>query len=342
MRCLALASELDMQGYTIAFLSRVMPATLSKVFKEANIHLYLLSYDIKLDEQPYLLTNYELVDANETLALVKKLNPLWIVTDSYGISDLWEKKVRALNTHLLAVDDLANRPHDCDLLLDQNYLPNMQKRYQSLLPRSTQCLLGANFVLLRSVFYSERKTLLPYCRRFNDKKITVCFGGSDASNETQKALIALLCVCDESYFITIIVGSLYKHLDDLYNLISSHNNVQIIQQVNNIETYLSTSFLAIGAIGTMTWERCCMGTPSIVASIADNQLEVSNYLSEKKYHTYVGHCSITSVNVYRTVLASLIDNYEYLFNQHQLVSQLVDGLGVQRVVERMKKISGEK
>jgi len=338
MRCLALAFQLQQCGYNVGFISRIMPQKISQLIEEHGMTICWLQ-PVNGSEQVNWLADNELLDAQQVVDVVRFLKPQWVVADNYGIGSPWEQQVSSEGGHLLVIDDLANRTHHCDLLLDQNYVPNFTTRYDKWGLTQARGLYGPEFVLLRSAFSEARSSLESYQHRLNKQIITICFGGSDPSNETMKALIGLLQF-DNTFDVNVIVGGVYRHYDALTKLASNHHNVTIFQQANNIELHLANSFLAIGAVGTMTWERCCLGVPSIVASIANNQLTVAKYLDKMQYHNYIGHSDQIDADDYANAVKNLMNDTNQLFNQHERVSLLIDGLGAKRVVSRMRKVSG--
>jgi len=80
----------------------------------------------------------------------------------------------------MVIDDLANRPHDCDLLLDQNYYRDLEKRYQGLVPSECVMLIGPDYVLLRPEFTLARQRLK--VRDGSIRRFLIFFWGSDLTN----------------------------------------------------------------------------------------------------------------------------------------------------------------
>lgn len=339
MRCLALALELQCNGFKISFVCRALPLPLSTLISNYHIDIYWLKPLIDCEQADWLAYN-QLLDADEVVHITTALKPQWMIADNYGVGVVWEEKIKSqLKCSLLVIDDLANRQHYCDLLLDQNEVPNKITRYNTFGITPNKGLFGSEFVLLRSQFQQARSSLQSYHERFVNKIITVCFGGADASNETFKAVNGLLAIDSQELTINVIVGSAYQNTHQLKSLIEDHSNIKLHQNITDIENYLSASFIAIGAVGTMTWERCCLGLPSVVASIADNQILVSQFLDEKDCHYYIGPCSHTSSDDYNDAVNKIMNNYEELLSQSKRISQLVDGLGAQRVVKKINEFT---
>jgi len=341
MRCLALALHMKEKGFDVAFVMRHFSGELSHVVKQHGIKVHMLPTGESVFEGnhhcqygPWLGVDY-CDEIEQVKRIVTRLKPLWVVVDHYGIDKQWHEKIQALNCRLLVIDDLADRHITSDIVVDQNYLPHYETRYENLTPNCTTVLLGPKFALLRQEFL-EIKTSAPiFDKRIDTQIIGICFGGSDLSNETMKALQGLLIVGINDFTINVIVGSNYHHLKALKAVISEHENISLFIQINNVASHMAQAFLMIGAVGTMTWERCCTGTPSIVASIADNQIPAANYMAQQGNHSYVGHFNQTTSLDYATALSVMMPNKEKLMKQHNQIKELVDGLGVSRVANMM-------
>jgi UDP-2,4-diacetamido-2,4,6-trideoxy-beta-L-altropyranose hydrolase len=169
------------------------------------------------------------------------------------------------------IDDLADRRHDCDILLDQNYCDNLEDRYENLLPDHCLRLLGPKYVLLRPEFLLERRRLRK-CD-VNVRQMMIFFGGSDPSNETGKALQAIQLLGKTDIAVDVVVGAGNPHQDQIRQLCSRIPGACFHCQVDNMAELMAGADLAIGAGGTAMWERCYLGLPSLVVVVADNQLE---------------------------------------------------------------------
>src|SRR5690606_13678349 len=93
--------------------------------------------------------------ADQTLAALGSRPPAWLVVDHYAIDARWHRHLRPACIHLLAIDDLADRNHDSDLLLDQN-LGRGPVDYQGLVPSRCTLLTGPKYALLRPQFRARR------------------------------------------------------------------------------------------------------------------------------------------------------------------------------------------
>ena len=179
MRCLSLAQKLRRHGGDVRFLCRALPGHLAPLIGACGFPVTLLSRpDTDQLPAPWLAVPWD-ADAAETLTALDPEHPGasgydWVVVDHYGVDARWELSIRKRAAHLLVLDDLANRPHDCDLLIDANYLPDLRNRYAGKVPPSCRTLLGPEYVLLREEFY--------HVRAGGRDRILVSFGGYDVAN----------------------------------------------------------------------------------------------------------------------------------------------------------------
>ena len=150
MRCLALAEFLIEQSVKVNFICRALNGNLIDVLKKKNINLTVLSSyqaSAKLNENILLAIGVsQEKDASDTINALGGAKPDWIIVDHYSLDIKWEKMIRPFVKKIFVIDDLANRPHDCDVLLDQNYYQNLNRRYTKLVPLVTKLLLGSQII----------------------------------------------------------------------------------------------------------------------------------------------------------------------------------------------------
>ncbi|HBR28759.1 MAG TPA: UDP-2,4-diacetamido-2,4,6-trideoxy-beta-L-altropyranose hydrolase [Firmicutes bacterium] len=223
-----------------------------------------------------------------------------LVVDSYALDRKWEKFLRPSTNKIMAIDDLANRVHDCDLLLDQNYFRDMEHRYDGLVSPTCQMLLGPKYALLRSEFHRAKKELRK--RDGKVQRILVFFGGSDPTNETKKALEAIRLLNRPEVAVDVVVGASNPHKKEIKKRCSQMPNTTYYCQVENMAELMVKADLAIGAGGATTWERLYLELPTIAIAVAENQVETLEALEEKDVVRYLGwHREISVIGLARTV-----------------------------------------
>jgi UDP-2,4-diacetamido-2,4,6-trideoxy-beta-L-altropyranose hydrolase len=261
MRCLTLADALRGRGDEVFFVSRELPGNSCDLIAEKGFHVFRLSAEEIFDE----------VEDAEQAAMVLGSKPDWLIVDHYGIGVEWERRLRPQVGRIMVIDDLADRPHDCDILLDQNLFDDMQSRYNGLVPVDCCLFIGPRYALLRDEFIEARGKL-----RQRDgivRSILLFFGGSDPTNETEKALSALRLLNFTDILIDVVVGESNPNAEKIKVLCRSLPNISFHLQVSNMAELIASTDLAIGAGGTATWERCFMGLPALIIIVADNQVK---------------------------------------------------------------------
>ena len=217
-RTLTLAVALAEQGHKVDYICRQLDGNLSDFIETKGFEVHRLPFDGKRKEASLALKGYAgwlgvdfKVDLQETLAILdnEKDSPDWLIVDHYGLDARWESGLRDSVRRLLVVDDLADRRHESDLLLDQNYYAEPDRRYVGLLPPECGMMLGPSYALLRPEFEKARETARK--RDGRTFRLMVFFGGADPGNETMKAIEALKRMGDDRPEADVIVGAVNPH-----------------------------------------------------------------------------------------------------------------------------------
>lgn len=273
MRCITLANQLKNVGFTIIFICRKFPGnSISHIRNQGFLVEELHDYGAP-DHWSWIKENWEL-DAEETRNAILRFNsPVnMIIIDHYSIDSKWENRIRQHVKKIMVVDDLADRPHDCDLLLDQNYYINMQDRYETLLPEACTKLLGPNYVLLREEFLSSN--IKEVKRNGHIERILIFFGGSDPTGETLKTLKSLSNLNMPEVYLDVVVGESNPQKRKIQDYCRKSPTITFHVQVNNMAELMMQADLAIGAGGSTMWERCILALPSLSIIVANNQKEL--------------------------------------------------------------------
>lgn len=313
MRCLTLAKQLKRHGADVTFICRD--------FKGNSIS-YLRNQGVSVCTLPRIVTNQSDIywtkmnwklDVEETIEIIKELNADvdLVIVDHYGLDSRWERNVRNVTQKIMVIDDLANRMHDCDLLLDQNYYLNMKERYKGFVPAHCVQMIGPDYVLLREEFLQAANK--PRERTGEIKNILVFFGGTDPTGETIKALKAIKELDIPQIEINVVVGASNPKRQEVEQLCSEMSNTNYYCQVSNMAELMWEADLAIGAGGATTWERCFLGLPALVVVVADNQRELTKSVEIQGSIIYLGNRDNTDEKVMiQGILYYLIHKSEYI------------------------------
>ena len=337
MRCLTLADALAERGKNICFICRSLPSYFADLLSDRDYELEILSsdeepnYENVLTHSKWLGTNQS-QDVEDTLAVLSDRYPDWLVVDHYGIDWNWETPVRKKVGNILAIDDIADRRHDCSILLDQNLYPDMAVRYAGKVPNHCRLALGPKYALLRKEFSILRKKV-----ELTDgsvERIFVFFGGVDLSNITGRVIDALVELDLPAITVDVVVGALHPNRAQIERACHQAGYTCHIQTEKIGELMLAAD-LAIGASGSTSWERCCLGLPTILVSLASNQVEIARSLEKAGACIYLG----TAEEVVRE---SIVDSVRNVLQEPERLKQLsrnafslVDGDGADRICREM-------
>lgn len=274
------------------------------------------------------------VDAAQTAAtLTSGERPDWLIVDHYALDARWESAMRAHVGRLLAIDDLADRDHDCDVLLDQNFFIEAMARYQDRVPAGAELLLGPRYALLRDEFGEARQRLRE--RDGTVRRVLVCFGGFDGAQQTVRALEAIEAARLENVAVDVVIGTRHPQRSDIEAWCARHPESTLHVAIDAMAGLMSQADLAIGASGVMNWERACLRLPSIIASVADNQHPVARDLAAHCGCIYLGLAKEWRADTLAGLLRGLAGTPYLVRAIASRAASLTDGQGTRRVAARL-------
>ena len=337
MRCLTLADLLRQKGCVVSFICRELPGNLCHIAEGKGFTVYRLPYKeaqrVEYTQQPlhayWLGVDWEL-DAKETIAVLAGAEGSvdWLIADHYALDNRWESRVWPHAHRIMVIDDLADRHHECNLLVDQNFYESFGNRYDELVPNDCRKLLGPKYALLRREFAEARKGSRQ--RNGNIQHILIFFGGSDLTNETTKALEAVGLIDRPDLGVDVIIGVNNPNRYDIESVANTMSQATSHFHVDNMAELMAAADLYIGAAGITTWERCCLGLPSMIITVAQNQVQAIKDMANHNLLCYVGENSMVDA-------CDIVDRLEYFLKnplclkQYSLNSMsLIDGLGSER------------
>ena len=319
MRCLTLAHRLKKEkNAKVVFVMRDLPGNLIDVVEKQGFAVLKLppaNHKYSLNGYGLWLTVPMEVDAQQNIEILQHYLQEYdcdvadrLIVDSYALDEQWELMLRPYCKEIMVIDDLANRRHECDILLDQNFYLNKDVRYAGLVPEHCKMLLGPEHALLREEFHEAKKHLRK--RDGNIKNILVFYGGSDLTNETEKAIKALVQLHDEGYNFTadIITGVSNSRREKIKKLCSKYRFLQYYCQVSNMAEFMNKADLMLGAGGSTTWERLYMELPALVTAVAENQIQGCEDCSQAGLIDYLGESEKVTVDVIVNALLAQLYN----------------------------------
>ena len=332
MRCLTLADALKQRGVQIRFIIRHLPEYLRDMLAAKGHQLMLLNGRSSEATSDYLAQSHWLgtsqhADAQDTIQALSDQTWDWLIVDHYALDARWESMLRQTAKNILAIDDIADRQHDSDVLLDQNFYADMETRYTGKVPAHCRLLIGPRYALLREEFRQLRGQVTP--RTGPVKRVLVFFGGVDVDNYTARAIEALANIGSHDLHVDVVVGAQHPHLKQIESACADHDFVCHVQ-TNRMAELMASADLAVGAGGSASWERCCLGLPTLAFSTARNQRRlVEDAASRGLLYAPLDQSGVTpSIELH---LKALLDNPRLLQVISRRGLEAVDGRGVQRV-----------
>lgn len=325
MRCLTLADELAKRGAQIRFICQERTGNLMTLIEQKGYTVYRL---------PAGLTPKADMEFTGEIINKQQETPEWLIVDHYEIDTIWESYIKKYVHHIMVIDDLANREHHCDLLLDQNYYENIDNRYDNLVPHGCYKLLGPSYALLRPEFIEVRKGLGN--RDGVIKRILIFLGGSDPTNETKKVLEAIRLLNKSDIIVDVVVGASNVHKDEIKKLCSTIPNLHYYYNVNNMAQLMVLADLFIGGGGSTTWERCFLGLPGITLIIANNQEETTVAVAKAGASINLGWAKDVSIPDLTITVKKLLGNPEQVKEMSKISKTLVSNK-IDKILEVMIK-----
>jgi UDP-2,4-diacetamido-2,4,6-trideoxy-beta-L-altropyranose hydrolase len=340
IRCLTLANAFRDIGIESSFICRPHEGNCISQIQQSGYEVKVLiknnSNDkfkkddgLPLEHESWLGVDWQ-VDVAEVIEnITASISPDWLIVDHYGLDFRWERALRAYCRRMMVIDDLADRSHDCDLLLDQNLVPNMKRRYDTLINVDAIRLLGPRYALLQPQYINSRSHAL--VRKSKIKRIFVFMGGSDIYNLTTKIIQSFIAIERPDIQLDVVINQRASYARGLREWLQSFKNIFLHEALPSLADLIKNADISIGAAGTVTWERCCLGLPSLVISMAENQIPTAKELHRLGLVRYIGrHDSVTNSVIENELLKILeVDDFR---QWSQSCMDLVDGGGTMRVI----------
>jgi len=332
MRCLTLSRGLRESGVDVEFICRNHKGNIIDRILEDGFFVHILelkSSHIKDSESQYSnwLSTTQSEDAAECKKAISNSEVDWLIVDHYAISEDWHITLKPHCKKIMVIDDLANRRHFCDLLLDQTFGRNLED-YQGLVPSSCRMLLGSQYALIHPDFIQWRQFGLKRREKFDTCRLLINMGGADNDNFTGKVL-SLIPQCDLpiNMEIVVVMGATFPHLSEIERLAGLLPfKIELLVNVHNMAEIMAHSDIAIGAPGSTTWERCCLGLPSILFVQAENQMLIAKNMEEEGGALVLNEAK----NLCRAI--HKFSDKSYYNKMSKTCSKIVDGLGLDRIL----------
>jgi len=334
MRCLTLAQMLRDNGIDNEFICRKLEGNLILKIRKKGFKVHELdsihenNNKDELEHSHWLKTTQQ-IDAQDCIKIIGRKDIDWLIVDHYALDACWELALKPYTKKIMVIDDLADRAHDCNILLDQN-LGRTCHNYEALVPQKCRLLLGTKYALLRPEFSYYREHSLQRREKYDLKNILINLGGVDLENNTAIILDHIKkSSLPNNININIVMGAHSPHIESVRNISS-----QLSQQVNiyidtkNFAELMTAADLAIGASGSTTWERCCLGLPTVQIGVARNQDFIGEALAKIS--------AIKLVYKLEEMIPILEDSLNWAEEAACQASKICDGKGALRTFNHLR------
>lgn len=331
VRCLTLAAELMGRGWIATLATRELPPTLAPLVAETTVRLVALSPALRAEDEP----------AHIGAALSRRVE--LAVVDQYGIGADWQRAAARWAERQLAVDDLADRFQAADIVLNQN-LGTDASRYRDLVGGSTQLLTGPAYALVRPGFAAARERSLARRAAHGGRleRILVFMSGSDPKGVTRRAAQAAVSAADGfGVAVDVVVGGGYPFLAELQAWATTQPSVELHVETRDMADLMERADLAIGASGSASWERCTLGLPTVLLTLADNQIEGARALADAGAAVDLGQHDRVKDAALESVVIELRDDPLRLAAMSDAAARITDGLGTVRVADALERLVGD-
>lgn len=351
MRCLTLADALREKGAECLFICRNHQGNLIDMVRSKGFVVHALpmgsltrreARDVidgnvrASDGYSEWLGATQREDVDHCTAILSAIRPAWLVVDHYALDAMWELALDPYYDRLMVIDDLANRAHACDLLLDQTY-GREPEDYDGKVADDCKLLCGSAYALLRPEFSKMRPLSIKHRATRELRRLLITMGGVDKDNVTGLVLQTLRnCVLPLGLKVSVVLGATApwsREVELLARDMPFETRVQV--GVHDMASLMSDSDLAIGAAGATSWERCCLGLPSIMVVLAENQRAVALGLERKNVARVIHETKDVAVRL-PLLMQELVEEPRLLNRLTNVSLQITDGRGLDTVTQLLE------
>ena len=328
-RCLTLADELKNQGHAIYFICRDLEGHLIKSIPHPVLGLSRPRQSIEGSVYAQWLGVSQKKDAEETIAVLP-VTPDYLVVDSYSLDIVWHQTLRSHTKKIMVIDDLFEGEFDCDILLNQNLGVNVGT-YSGKVSKTCRLFLGPEYALLRSEFATARAQSIEKREKTQViKNVLIFMGGVDAQNYTKQILEQLEGYFEGCFEFTVVLTKISPHIESVKKYIAKkeNKNIKLLCDVSRMQELMLDADIAIGAGGTTSWERCCLGLPTLLFITADNQKNVARQLEKAQAVKCVANIEALS-----KTFDQVLSNFTLWKEMSRNSYNLCDGKGAQRMAK---------
>ncbi|MBN8811836.1 MULTISPECIES: UDP-2,4-diacetamido-2,4,6-trideoxy-beta-L-altropyranose hydrolase [unclassified Sphingomonas] len=335
-RSLALAHALRELGAEVRFVTRDLGADAGSIIGQAGFPVLQLparNEPVPPSAVPHAAWAEVSIerDVMDTAEVLRAERPDWVVLDHYAFDAVWHNAIRAeLGSRIAVIDDLADRMLSADLIVDHNFAPDHRVKYEGRAARESILLGGPRYALLGPAFAQAER----YASQDPPASIGVFLGGVDSDNASAVVLNAI----DRAGFkgpVEIVSTSVNPNLTALQTVAAARPGTSVRTDLPDLTGFFARHSLQVGAGGGATWERCCIGAPTVLLVLAENQLAVVPALVAENIVVSPEPLGTRDVDAVAAAIRALLDDATRRSVMSERARALVDGHGARRVALRM-------
>lgn len=314
-RCLALAEALALQGIETAFAIKSTSEQVAGVIARQGYAVHQLEKDSSETQSLFELAQHHQARV--------------VCVDTYEADAAYLQGLKDFGLKVVFIDDFASFPIPADIVVNYNaYAPDLT--YQ--VGPATRLLLGPRYALLQQRFKKAREN---NAINLQQENVLVIFGGSDLHNWSAKIASALLQSLPDVTRVTVITGPASATRHELEALAKTASRLEVKLQPEDLPAIMATASLAISGAGVTAYELACLGVPSLLLVLADNQFHNAAALDRFGIAASLGwHENLRPEEIAMAAAAHLADA-EKLARMSERGRQLVDGMGAERVAKEI-------
>lgn len=260
------------------------------------------------------------------------------VCDLYRWSEPEERVFAPAARRLLVIDDLVAARHHGDLLLNQNFGAD-PARYDGLLPPGCRRLIGLDYALLRPDFAALRPAALERRRAAGPPRtILVSLGLTDVGGITGRVCDALAGLAGFTQ-VDVVLGPIAPSGDRVRAIAAADPRFRRHVGLDDMARAMVEADAAIGAMGGSSWERCCLGLPTLAIILADNQRPAADALAAAGVVALAGDAAALDDASLAAAIGTFLDDTAQLHHLSRAAAALCDGQGAGRVADALLRSS---
>ena len=321
MRCLAIAEEMRRRTHDVVFMTGPLTPEAVPLLRRSGFPLVEVAPDERL------------------AATLFDLSADLLVVDHYGIDAETERLARAV-VPVATIEDQPGRRHACDLLADPTS-GRLPAEYKNFVPDGATIVCGAHVALLRQAFPEARSKALDRRDCENVERVLICFGATDPGAVTLPVAQAIVRTLRRSSLepvaIDIVVGAVAASRESLKRFANASDNVTLHLDPPDMAQLLLKADVAVGASGSMTWERCCLALPSVVAALVENQRDIAVMLNLAAAAAVI-EVGSGMPQRFAEAVALLIESRQRRIEMASCAAAICDGQGARRLATAMEQL----